>query len=135
MHPLNASARSADCQSAVSQVANLQNPLITVIQCAWCKRLQVAGHWLQLDPWSDPENTTTHGICPDCAAKFLHDAGLPAEIDDHAPQLNLAHTWPFGLRWHAKHDTAFVREHYLGGLLFLGALFTLIAAIVALLRN
>lgn len=44
-----------------------------VAACASCKRIRVAnGHWVEVEVGAvDPARVqTSHGICPDCAAKL-----------------------------------------------------------------
>ena len=54
-----------------SQIETLQN-LLPV--CAWCKKVRNdSGYWYQIEKYITANYKTkiTHGICPDCEAKFL----------------------------------------------------------------
>jgi hypothetical protein len=54
-----------------SQIETLQN-LLPV--CAWCKKVRNdSGYWYQIEKYITANSKTkiTHGICPECEAKFL----------------------------------------------------------------
>jgi hypothetical protein len=54
-----------------SQIETLQN-LLPV--CAWCKKVRNdSGYWYQIEKYITANSRTkiTHGICPECEAKFL----------------------------------------------------------------
>ena len=44
--------------------------------CAWCKKIEHEDHWVSLEQYVDQglETKTTHGICPECAARFMEQS-------------------------------------------------------------
>ncbi len=67
-----------DLQDALSKVKTLSG-MIPI--CAWCRKVRNdKGFWDQVEAYIESRSnaTFTHGICPDCAAKFqVGDKGKP----------------------------------------------------------
>lgn len=52
----------------VAQVAYLES---YVVLCAWCRRVRSDEEWLGFEAYLSAHRTdTSHGMCPDCEAKF-----------------------------------------------------------------
>ena len=61
---------------------NTDKPLLAggfVIQCAWCRRVQVGIEWIAACPVAGAE--VSHGCCPDCARVFGENAAGVLEAD------------------------------------------------------
>ncbi|MEI6246407.1 MAG: hypothetical protein WCQ64_15355 [Acidobacteriota bacterium] len=46
-----------------------------ITMCAWCRRVHHDGEWMQVEKFlKEHESSTSHGICPECAARALADS-------------------------------------------------------------
>jgi hypothetical protein len=48
--------------------------------CAWCKKVRTQdGTWIEVESYlaHATATATTHGICPECAAALMAQAGAP----------------------------------------------------------
>lgn len=69
-----------DLQAALAEVRTLSG-LVPI--CSWCKRIRDdLGYWTQLERYIQDHSSAqfTHGICPECAARF-HPEAVPREGD------------------------------------------------------
>jgi hypothetical protein len=65
-----------DLQTALAEVRTLSG-LVPI--CSWCKRIRDdLGYWMQLEHFIQNHSSAqfTHGICPECAARFHPEAAL-----------------------------------------------------------
>ena len=79
-------------QSLTERVAELQEALLSVRKlegllpiCAWCKRVRNDhNYWEQLEQYLSEHMgaNITHGICPECCAKWRAEGNLAPSIDE-----------------------------------------------------
>ena len=69
---------SADALAALRKTAQLTNQIETLSGllpvCAWCKKVRTDdGYWEQIEKYlsANSRASVTHGVCPDCRARFL----------------------------------------------------------------
>lgn len=73
---------SADALATLRKTKQLKNQIETLTGllplCAWCKKVRNdGGYWEQIEKYIMARSSAeiTHGICPDCRAKFLGGVG------------------------------------------------------------
>lgn len=75
-----------DLQRALAEVQTLSG-LVPI--CSWCKRIRDdLGYWTQLERYIQDHSSAqfTHGICPECAARFHPVAATPDGNPSPAPE-------------------------------------------------
>jgi hypothetical protein len=73
-------ATSAKLRKALSEIKLLQG-LLPI--CAGCKKIRdKQGQWNAVERYiqQHSEATFTHGMCPDCAKKWAHEAGIEEDL-------------------------------------------------------
>lgn len=58
--------------------------------CSWCRKIGVHDHWVSVEEYFNREfkTQTSHGVCPDCAAKMKREIAVVLSSDSLQPTIS-----------------------------------------------